>query len=71
MTTKQKVDQERLEELRDVLGKIPGSKRKAWHLEIFERRNGVDCLAQVINIKTGRSIKRSQEKKTLQVEKQE
>ena len=67
MTTKQKIDQERLEELRDVLGKIPGSKRKAWHLEIFERRDGVDCLADVINIKTGRSIKRSQVQKNLSV----
>ena len=61
METKQKIDQERLDELRSVLGKIPGSQRLAWHLEVYELRDGVDVLADIINIKTGRSIKRSRE----------
>lgn len=63
MRTKQKVGQERLDELQVVLRKIPGSKRKTWHLEIFERRDGVDCLTEIIDIRTGKPIRRRQEQK--------
>ncbi len=54
MLAKQRIDQERLDELRGVLGKIPGSDRKAWILEVYELRDGQDCLAEVIDIKTGK-----------------
>lgn len=56
MITKQ-IDQERLSELRDILGKIKGSKRKSWHLEILDRRDGEDRVSQVIDIKTGKNVR--------------
>lgn len=55
MEPKQKVDQERLDELRGVLEKIDGSARKDWLLEVYERRDGEDQLAEVIDIKTGKT----------------
>ena len=61
MTTKKKVDQERLDERRGVLGKIPGAERKAWVLEVYELRDGQDYLAETTDIRTGQPVRRRQE----------
>ena len=53
MQPNQKITPERLNELRGILEKIPGSERKSWHLEVYELRDGKDYLAEVIDIKTG------------------
>jgi hypothetical protein len=57
MRPKQKISKERIGELQSVLGKIPGSERKDWILEVYDQVDGEDRLADVIDIKSGRSIK--------------
>ncbi len=48
------VDSERLQQLREVLQALDPLKRKAWILEVFDRRDGADVLRGSIDIKTGR-----------------
>ena len=50
------VEAERLEELRDVLSRIPGSDRKPWTLEIYDLHDGVEVLTRTLDIRTGRSV---------------
>lgn len=50
------VDQERLSELRQVLGKIPGSNRLPWHLQIFDLIDGKEVLTRTIDIRSGRAV---------------
>ena len=56
------VPPERLDELRDVLARIPGSDRKPWVLEIYDLRDGVETLAGAIDIRTGRSVSKRKAK---------
>jgi hypothetical protein len=55
------VDPERLDQLRAILGELDPGGRKAWILEFYDRRNGEDVLNAVINIKTGRPYRRTDE----------
>ena len=52
------VPPERLDELRDVLARIPGSDRKPWVLEIYDLRDGVETLTRTIDIRTGRVVRK-------------
>ena len=54
----QNITPERLEELRQVLGKIDPAKKKTWLLELYVRRDGQDWLDKVIDIRTGKPYKR-------------
>ena len=56
------IEPERLDELRDVLSKIPGSDRKPWTLEIYDQVDGVETLTRVIDIRTGRAVRKRKRK---------
>ena len=52
------ITQERLDELRDVLARIPNSERLPWLLEVYDLRDGVEVLAKSIDIRTGRAVRK-------------
>ena len=56
------VTPERLDELRDVLAKIPGADRKPWTLEIYDIRDGQEVLTRSIDIRSGRVVSRRKRK---------
>jgi hypothetical protein len=51
------IKQERLDELRAVISKLPGVERKSWRLEVYQLVNGLDQLTEVYDIKTGKPLK--------------
>ena len=51
------IKQERLDELRAAISKLPGVERKSWRLEVYDLVNGRDHLKAVYDIKTGRPLK--------------
>jgi hypothetical protein len=55
---KQIIDPERINELREALSKLDPAGRKAWTLEVFELKNGAEVLKTVVDLKTGRPVKR-------------
>ena len=56
------ITQERLDELKDVLSRIPGSDRKPWVLEVWDLRDGVETLTKSIDIRSGRAVTRRKRK---------
>lgn len=52
------IDPERLKELQAALIKIDPLKRRHWQLEVYTRRNNQDVLIKVIDLKTGKPLKR-------------
>lgn len=62
MKTLEIVDGEQLRGLRAALEKLDPAMRKTWLLEIYERRNGVDLLATIVDIKTGKTLRREKRK---------
>ena len=59
------VTPERLDELRDVLAKIPGADRKPWTLEIYDQDDaGQEVLIKAIDIRSGRAVSRRKRKRS-------
>lgn len=51
------IDQERLSELQQILGRLDPTRAKAWRLEVYNRVDGADKLYQVIDLQTGKTLK--------------